>query len=543
MRGSSRLCWLLFAGLVTFSSYGSASDVDSPPLEFPVLGVTTSPFEPPEADDRTFMINAGGGLDTGCTFRGGGPLVIQIPVTRYAGPTKPDGTLQNATALVQAGLLSRFANLTMPAFDVDYSTPTIPPDQPERDYVSFNGTSVQGLFPGNPAFLQGSNNTWLLNSFQIPIEKVKFPSARGALDEEPTPAMNELRIDIDVANAYELWCTAVDWVSMDIKIMSPIVLIHGNNSDGGFFARQGFTAGLDAQRLLWDNSITMATAPVRTHSAQLDQLLPPIVKSFGVDSVHLIVHSKGGLDSRDYLARYQPKHDDTFEVLSLTTLSTPHNGSVLADVAIARQAAAARASYVEFSGFPGGANLLTYLAGVDGGTPDLTTASTAAFNALNVGLLPGATAYHATAADADRNGNARIDSTPDEYAELRAESGSLANIHSVNTNLARGIVDTMYQILRSTSRVTVTYTRKSILGIKYTIATVTAVPTAGPLGNDTLVTLPSGLGAGGYGTRTTNTATFTGGAGRNHSSIANAGVASTVGPWLISVETNQGDLK
>jgi triacylglycerol esterase/lipase EstA (alpha/beta hydrolase family) len=239
------------------------------------------------------------------------------------------------------------------------------------------------LFPGNSAFLQGANDIWLLNAFQIPIEKIKFPSARGALGEAPAPAMNELRIDIDVANSDELWCTAIDWVSLDIKIMSPVILIHGNNSDGGFFARQGFTTGLDAQRLLWDNSITMATAPVRTHSKQLDQLIPQIVASFGVDSVHLVAHSKGGLDSRDYLARYQPAHEDTFEILSLTTLSTPHNGSVLADVAIARQTAAARATYVEFAGFPTGANLLTYLAGVDAGTLDLTTGSTSAFNAVN----------------------------------------------------------------------------------------------------------------------------------------------------------------
>jgi len=543
MRNRSRLCVLLLAALGASLSTVAASDVDDPPL---FIGSTTSPFPPKEADDRTFMVNSGAGLDTGCTFRSGGPLLIQIPVTRYAGPTKPDGTLENVSALVSAGLLSRFANLTVPAFDVDYNTPVEPPDQPERDRVSFNGTPVNVLFPGNPEYAQGSNNIWLLNSFQIPIEKVKFPSAPGTGGDPPTPAMNELRIDIDVANiptGQELWCTAVDWATLEIKIMSPVILIHGNNSDGGFFTRQGFTAGLTSQRLLWDNSISMATAPITAHSAQLDQLIPPIVTSFGVDSVHLVVHSKGGLDSRDYLARYQASHDDTFKVLSLTTLSTPHNGSVLADVAVARQAAAARANYVQFSGFPGAANLLSYLAGVDAGTPDLQTTSTAAFNAVNVPLLPGSTVYNATAADADQNGNARIDNTPDEFAELRTESSSLSNIYSVNENMARGIVDVLYQILRNTSAVTVTYTRKKILGIPYTVATVTAIPTVEPLGNDTLVTLPSGLGSGGFGGRTTSTATFTGGAGRNHSSIADAGVAATVGPWLIAIETADGDLK
>jgi hypothetical protein len=151
---------------------------------------------------------------------------------------------------------------------------------------------------------------------------------------------------------------------------------------------------------------------------------------------------------------------------------------VLADVAMTRQAAAARASYVEFNGFPGAANALAYLSGVDAGTPDLQTTTAAAFNSVNVSLLPGFTVYNATAADADRNGNARIDNAPDEYAELRTESASLRRIYSVNENSARGIVDVLYQILRNTSGVTVTFTRKKILGISYTVATLNSAPTA-----------------------------------------------------------------
>gem|GEM_PF-1992402 len=32
-------------------------------------------------------------------------------------------------------------------------------------------------------------------------------------------------------------------------------------------------------------------------------------------------------------------------------------------------------------------------------------------------------------------------------------------------------------------------------------------------------------------------------AGRNHASVADTGVAATVGPWLINVERANGDLK
>lgn len=514
-------------------------------------GFTSSPINPPDADDHTFVVNSGPGLDTGCSFRLDGPLIFNIPVTRYAGPTNPDGTLVNAAHLVASGLLSPHATLIMPAFDIDYDF--VPPPgediEPERDRVFFNGVPIHQLAVGNSEFLLGQNNVWRLNSFSIPIEKVKFPSARGSGGNPPTPAMNEIRIDIDVANSEEYWCTAIDWAALSIKIMSPIILIHGNNSDGGFYDRQGFTVYLQTQELLYDNSISMPTSPRRVNAARLNSLIPPIVKSFGVDSVHFVVHSKGGLDSREYLQRYQPRHDPDFKVLSYSSLSTPHNGSALADVAVNRQTAASRSSLVLFSGFPLMANALTKLAGVDMGTPDLQTTVCAAFNAANVPALPNTIVFNAVAGDADRNGNAQIDNIPDEYVELRTESGSLTNLHGVSAAAARNIIDTMYQILRSTATVRVTYSRKlvpappPIFFTRITVATVTAVPTPGPLGNDCLVTIPSGLAVGSLGPRLTNTFTFTGPVGKNHSNIADAGVAGVVVPWIINIEKQNGDLK
>ncbi|MBD1574721.1 hypothetical protein HC725_15820 [Vibrio sp. S17_S38] len=56
---------------------------------------------------------------------------------------------------------------------------------------------------------------------------------------------------------------------------------------------------------------------------KVEQFLQPI-KS---DSVHIIAHSKGGLD-----AQYMAKYFSNIELLSLSTLATPHLGSVTADV-------------------------------------------------------------------------------------------------------------------------------------------------------------------------------------------------------------------
>ncbi len=501
-------------------------------------GPRTSPFNPPTGTDHSFFSDSGPKLDTGCIFRSQGPIFYSVEIERVAGELKADGTLKDAAALVAAGLLSPTAKLIMPAYDVD-SSASFPGVAPERDQVFFNGEAV--------GFLAGVNNTWKLNTFEIPIAKVKF-AQRGANGSSPTPGVNTVRIDIDTANANETWCTSIDWGSQSFKAMSPIILVHGNNSDGGFYERQGFTSFLRARHLLYDNSISMPTDSIAAHGNLLNNLIPGIVKSFGVDSVHVIVHSKGGLDTRDYLANYQPSHNRDFKVLSFTSLSTPHNGSVAADVAVTRANAAAQVGTlgkIEFEGFPAFTRQLVALAGTDAGTLNLTQNFVAGFNAANVPRLAGSgTTFSTTAADADTNGNARIDRTPDEYAELRAESSSLRNADFLfGSNSSRYIVDAVYQILRNTSGVNVRFSTRGFCPVCRRIATITSVPNAAPVGNDTLVTIPSGHGLGSILPLVSNRATFRGPVGRNHSSIADNGVAAAVFPWLLNTERSKGDLK
>lgn len=492
----------------------------------------SSPFAPPEITDTTFVVDSAPGLDTGCTFRSGGPLIFDVPITRFVGPINGNGNLLDAADLIAAGLISPQATLVMPVFDVDDQAMVTPPNLPEIDKVFVNGMEV--------GTLSGANNVWKLNSFQIPIDMLKFPH-RGANGQAPTPAMNQIRIDIDVGNAPlgdELWCVAVDWAAISFKVISPVVFVHGNNSDGGFFDRQGFTPVLAQMHVPFDNSITMATASVAAHSAILRNLIPPIVTSFGVDSIHIVCHSKGGLDTRDYLAKYQ--RSMPFDILSVSSLSSPHNGSAGADVLVAYALAAARADEVEFSGFPTFSQTLASTLGTDAGTPNLTTTFTAAFNARNLPALPAGIIFNTVGADADQNATTTIDQLS-EYAELVTESAELGNLPGF---IAVRVIDVIYQILRGSSGVAVTYAR--VPGFFYgssLVATVTSVPNPTPLGNDTLVTIPSAMGQGGLAARVTNTASFTGTAGRNHSSVADGVVAATVIPWIIAAEQLIGDLK
>jgi len=205
---------------------------------------------------------------------------------------------------------------------------------------------------------------------------------------------------------------------------------------------------------------------------------------------------------------------------------------------------------VEFVGFPSFTGLLANLAGAD--TPleiraefDLKTTTCGAFNASNIGALPGDTRYHAVAADADSNGNAAVDSSPDEYAELRAESLELEAMHNeVGAFASRRIVDKMYQILRNTASVTIRVSSRPVGTMEVmSVAEVIGVPNPSPLGNDTFVTLPSGLGTGTYSTLTTNSLPLVGAQARNHASVANSGVATSIWTWLRGVEEQTGDLR
>jgi triacylglycerol lipase len=500
-------------------------------------GPRTSLWDPPEASDKNFIIDASPSLDTGCTFRGGGPFTFDIAITRFVGELNSDGTLKNAAALKAANLISPEATLIMPAFDVD-SNANVSGFAPERDRVSVNGQEV--------GFLSGEDNVWKLNSFKIPIEKVKF-SARGANGASPAGGINQIRIDIDTANTSEVWCTSLDWAASSFKAMSPIILIHGNNSNGAFFDAHGFTATLRDNLLVHDNSITMSTDTVKNHGAELDRLIPSIVKSFGVDSVHLIVHSKGGLDAREYLASKQPSHDDQFKVLSFTSLSSPHNGSVGADVLVTRANALKVASEIEFAGFPSHADDVIAGMSVDAGTPDLTTDAAASFNASNLSRLSSSTTFHTIAADADTNNNQKIDRSPDEYLELRRDSPQLTALDNefFGQTKTRIAIDTVYQTLRTLKSVSVAYRTETSFFTRRTktIATITGAPLAAPAPNDVLVTTNSGHGFGSLASRVTKRFTFNGAQGRNHSSVANSGVALTVIPWIVDAEKSRGDLK
>lgn len=388
------------------------NDVVDPPPLIAALGpggCSSSPFMPPdtEEEDTVFVADCGSGLDTGCTFRSGGPLIIQVPITRYIGETDGDGRLMYPYTLNANNMVSLYAKIRLPAYDVDY-TGSSEDCSPERDRISINGKSL--------GFLTGSNNIWKLNEFTVPIQDLKFPSAPGGPGGTPAPAMNEIRIDIDTGNSDECWCTAIDWVSITIDAQAPIMLLHGVNSDasswdGAPSGLTAFSAYLDSKMVIHSNNLDpISNDPagrIISNGRAISGKIPGIAAQVGAKKVHMVCHSKGGLDTRAYLGWFYNK--DQVEVLSQHTLSTPHNGSILATISIARITYNDPTSDNDF--------VLKYmrqdgLGSFLGQAPEnpalgnLTIAYMTAFNAANA--LPGGIKYYAYGADADWNGDGEI---------------------------------------------------------------------------------------------------------------------------------------
>jgi len=503
---------LLVAVLFSLSLSLALNAQDLPTEDGPNHALTltggTSPFRDlPKPTDRTFVRDDQPGvLDTVCSTQSQGPLRITIPIdrviTKVDRAQNPSGYDNVITSLVNRVYLSGKVKIKMPVKDVDAPY--------EVDKVYLNDHPIGTLY--------GSDGTWKINEFEADIHWLNF----GKYTDVNSPSIasnNEIRIDINTTNDFvNNWCTAVDWVSVSFESMSPVVMIHGNNSDGKFFEREGLTTVFDNQDLLYDNSLNLVPAssyiedPIldeqgnvidQPNNFKINEHLKKVAKAFGVDSLHLVMHSKGGLDARSYLALYQPSNNKLFKILSYTSLATPHNGSILADIVVQRAAAVKRASYIQYDeNFPWLSRQAFSISPPSLGHYNLTTDYLRGFNQRNIGKLsPTETQFNVTAADADKDGNGAISlSTP--FFTAREDEGlvreGFLDFYSGNLPLsfpAPAVPTVMYRTIRDIQAVRVEITT-GILGPLYHVGRFISTRTDTAQYNDTLVSKDSGFGVG-----------------------------------------------
>ncbi len=305
----------------------------------------------------------------------------------------------------------------MPAYDIDS-------DQGEVDEVYFNGHKI--------GTLQGSDGTWQENEFTIPIEWVKFPTAKGSAItgqmQPPVAAENEIQINIDTKG--EGWCASIDWAEIRLKAMAPLVLIHGigANPQADWEEKPGVAKELASMGIPFEHRIEIGPnntifsrvddkdKVIEGNATLLEREIYRIATSFGVQKVHIVGHSKGGLDSRGYLARNY--HPEKVKVLSLYTLSSPHHGSVLADISVLARdknlrlveggSVEAQEGDSEMKIFLKADSLLVFTAGGPQlpGLRDLQTNSAKDFNRET--SIPDTVKFYTCGADADLDGDGNI---------------------------------------------------------------------------------------------------------------------------------------
>ena len=353
-----KACWVLLLSLfIPQAVRAQDHPSDQPPQANSRSHSGSSPFDPPSAKDFRFVVDSGPGLDTGCVFRSSGPLIVEVPIDRYVGPVDGEGYLIDPAKLVRDKVVGAEAKLVLPAFDVDFATST--GFNPERDRVTFNGNLL------DPQYLTGSNNVWKLNGFRIPIAKIKFPADPGE-GGTISPRINTLRIDIDTANTDEIWCTQVDWVSLEFEAARPVLLVHGifRTLLGDPWPAK-WVPGLDTRGIPNDRLDMGNLDSIANNANKIAARVEAMRARWGVKKVNIVAHSKGGIDSRQYV-----EHRDTVE--QVFQIGTPNAGSPLADYI--------QGGLVIFGGL-GNAVLLNSLSGPAG--VQLTTGYMGAYNLLH----------------------------------------------------------------------------------------------------------------------------------------------------------------
>ena len=109
----------------------------------------------------------------------------------------------------------------------------------------------------------------------------------------------------------------------------PILMLHGMGfrDDGriGYWGRIPKALESAGYKVYYGRQDSSAS--IEVNARQIADSLEEILKSVNTDKVNIIAHSKGGLEAR-YLASALGYGD---RIASISTLSTPHNGSKTVD--------------------------------------------------------------------------------------------------------------------------------------------------------------------------------------------------------------------
>ena len=298
-------------------------------------------------------------------------ISCSVPIQRYVGEVGADGFLTPASfaTLLANGFIAEKAKVTLTARARGYPGETSPSyilEITDKAVVLVNGERAQFLGDNGRAVTVPFNDSqrWRRAEFEVDMKKIRFSPEKGAVSassaELPPIAFNDIVVQFPVTTGYE--CYALAEARITIKVVSPVVLVHGINSNAESWnlieTRPALeNAGLllavvdqpqaPADQLRFDSKRGVTVVYRRELgrpedeevSLSLQQTASHHSKSVGAAGVHFIGHSKGGLDSAHLVAtqaffqqRLEDAQPDEPTALSISTAGTPHLGSVFADL-------------------------------------------------------------------------------------------------------------------------------------------------------------------------------------------------------------------
>jgi pimeloyl-ACP methyl ester carboxylesterase len=184
----------------------------------------------------------------------------------------------------------------------------------------------------------GFGTGWQTFMLDVGVLDVRFPAdpcpGQGPSEscgQDPVPRPNEISfVFTGNVEAFPV-VFEVDWMTLEPKdqpglAWRPVLLIHGLGvSSASWRPGTAWVDGLQARDVASYAVDLTEKGSIFNNGAELVPLVADLRRRFGVDRVHLLGHSKGGLDAREYVRL----HDDVETVIML---ASPNEGSFLADV-------------------------------------------------------------------------------------------------------------------------------------------------------------------------------------------------------------------
>lgn len=269
----------------------------------------------PKKTDASFVIKAGetGAGELGSEVKAGRNITFTLKIDRVVGKTDGQGNLESPTTLIANGVVPEFVTLKLTAYDVDSGNEEVPNCRPrEFDEIFINGQKIGKN--GESVYLSGKDRAWRTNTFEVPTSIIRFGKFQNDQWQGAGENDFEIRVSTRAPSKYSCsptpderydieWSAKVQWAAISFKAMYPVVMIHGGRSGPEFFTNHSFISPFIQDGIPFDSGLQMdqrGTLPIADNGNKLSQEIPRIAKEkFHVKHLHIIAHSRGGLDSRD----------------------------------------------------------------------------------------------------------------------------------------------------------------------------------------------------------------------------------------------------